>query len=158
MIRSPIPPNRGRSHEASCSSGVGAAPAGPASSAGLPGGLGSPSAPTTGGRPQGWTGQDERSESSAIGLAKSRPSESRKHGPEAQNRRVKRREACRSASWTGVPPAGGTGLTVRRATGAAVRTSACRRFAPSASGWDENARRAGRQQNINPGRSDAPKS
>ena len=43
---------------------------------------------------EGWTGQDERGESSAIGLAKSQPSESRKHGPEAQNRRVKRRKAC----------------------------------------------------------------
>ena len=36
---------------------------------------------------KGWTGQDERGESPAIGLAKSQPSESRKHGPEAQNRR-----------------------------------------------------------------------
>ena len=45
----------------------------------VPGGLGSPSALTTEGRPSmGWTGQDERSESSVIGPAKSRPSESRK--------------------------------------------------------------------------------
>ena len=36
---------------------------------------------------KGWTGQDERGESPAIGLAKSQPSESRKYGPEAQNRR-----------------------------------------------------------------------
>ena len=36
---------------------------------------------------KGWTGQDERSESSAIGLAKSQPSESRKHGPRVQSRR-----------------------------------------------------------------------
>ena len=84
----------------------GAAPARPASSAGLPGGLGSPSAPTTGGRPfQGWTGQDERGESPAIGLAKSQPSESRKHGPEAQNRRggapegVPLPQSARRARW-----------------------------------------------------------
>ena len=59
-----------------------------ASQAQVPGGLGSPSAPTTGGRPSmGWTGQDERGESPAIGRAKSPPSKSRKHGPGAQNRR-----------------------------------------------------------------------
>ena len=43
--------------------------------------------PLWGAARKGWTGQDERGESSAIGLAKSQPSESRKHGPEAQNRR-----------------------------------------------------------------------
>ena len=43
------------------------------------GGAGSPSAPTKRGRPSmGWTGQDERGESSALGPVKSRPSKSRK--------------------------------------------------------------------------------
>ena len=45
----------------------------------------------------GWTGQDERGESPAIGLAKSQPSESRKHGPEAQNRRGGAPEGARAA-------------------------------------------------------------
>ena len=43
--------------------------------------------PLRGAARKGWTGQDERGESPAIGRAKSPPSESRKHGPEAQNRR-----------------------------------------------------------------------
>jgi hypothetical protein len=38
------------------------------------------------------------------------------------------------------PPAGGTGFAVRRPTGAAFRTSACRRFAPL--GWGENPQTA----------------
>ncbi len=54
-----------------------------------------------------------------------------KRGPgNADNAAVKRRKACRSASWTG-GPRNGTGPSARRARGAAIRTGACRRFTPS---------------------------
>ena len=54
----------------------------------------------------GWTGQDERGESRAIGLVKSRPSESRKHGPEAQNRRVERESGARRVVYRRAAPQG----------------------------------------------------
>ena len=91
----------------------------------------------------GWTGQDERGESRALGAVKSRPSESRKHGPEAQNRRGEaprgvpvRVMGRRSRTFPGqARPQGGP-------RGAAFRTSACRRFAPSHRGARSKARPA----------------
>ena len=83
---------------------------------------------------EGWTRQDERGESRVLGRAKSPLSESRKHGPEAQNRR--------GGAPRGAPvrvmdrrPGRFRDRSGREAepTGAAFRTSACRRSAPSAS-------------------------
>jgi len=78
----------------------------------------------------GWTGQDERGESRVLGPVKSRPSESRKYGPGAQNRRG-------GALRGGAPCAKGADAARRR-----LKDSASRRSAPSLRGHGRKARPA----------------
>jgi hypothetical protein len=71
------------------------------------------------------------------------PVRTRKHGPGAEEAAaVKRRKARRPASSAGVSEASETGPAARRATGAAFRTSASRRFTPSTGDRDPGEPRA----------------
>ena len=119
--------------------GAGAAPEGSASSAKPPGASGDTARPNyMGPSGNGLVGADERGRN---------PAESRAYRMGApvrfqkavsrskENAAVKRRKASRPASRGRLfPSAEGTGPTARRPPGAAIRTSAGRRFAPSVLG------------------------
>ena len=125
------PTLRGRHHETSCwRGGMRRLRAGLVTSP--PGGLGSPSAPTTRGRSQGaGRGPDERGGNPPGSRRAYAPCPSPEVTvPKPKIAAVERRKARRPRDGRRVP-SGDFGPSARRARGAALRTGACRRFTPS---------------------------
>ena len=102
-------------------SGTGCGACGRASQARAPGGLGSPSAPTTWGCPsRAGRGRTSAAKAACWGGRRVRRPSCGSTVPKPKIAAVERREARRSASWTGVPDASGTGPAARRNHGCGV--------------------------------------
>ena len=149
-----VPPDRGRSHETHANGeGCGACGSGLVSRAS--GGLGSHRpAQLRGSVRQRAGGADERRGEKSCGMRELSDCGSFRLQKAVLRSKEKRRgEAPIGAPVRVVgrlfPSAEGTGFAVRRPPGAAIRTSACRRFAPL--GWGTSQTAAGRTLHRNDG-------